>query len=840
MRIILFLFFAGLSSFVVAQHRSAVPAASPRIVNIVNFIRLLEPRDPAITEDVLYQTVVKQVVLMRQYHLRGTFLLQYDALMDGRYQSLLRSLPRDSFEIGAWWELPQPLIEKAGLKWRGRYPWDWHANVGFVTGYTPAERERLIDVYMADFKRIFGYYPASVGSWFIDAHSLQYMYDRYHIVASCNCKDQYGTDGYTLWGGYWNQAYYPSRTNSYMPAQHESAQIPVPVFRMLGSDPIRQYDNGLGGSRQGVVTLEPVYKFGGGDSAWVDWFFGAFTSSPDLGFNYTQAGQENSFTWDAMSKGLGIQFPLLARLRDQHKVRVETLATSGRWFREKYPVTPATTFSVGHDVAGSDKRTIWYDSRFYRTNILWEGGRLRIRDIHLFDERFPSVYESAAVDSTDCRFFTLPFVDGYVWSKPGRLAGLRLKAMVDGKAVELEGGDPSFVPMGPSRMRVDWPVKTMPGHFAIDLEEKTLSVQWVGKTKLDWFFELDVAEGADLPFGRMDDSTIDCHFEGMKYGVNATIGSFSKVHLPAVFTIQPTGGRIALNFGGQEPTQAHLFGEGVISTGDYETHPAFSPGGDTLYFLKGLPDANFFSICVSFRKNGKWTAPEVAPFSGRYLDADPFVTKDGKTLYFVSNRPVVEGGAVKPDWDIWKVDIGRKGWGVPVHLDSPINSSSSEYFPTMADNGNLYFGSGRKGGKGRSDLYVCRWVNGSYSAPENLGDSVNTADNEYEPFISPDEQFLVFMATYPNGLGNADFYISQRVNGVWSKAKRLPEPINSDATEWGGKMTRDGRFFFGSSRNKITDNLPRREDMKDLNLRLHSAGNGLGDIYFVDWKEVKF
>src|ERR1700753_548390 len=58
----------------------------PKIVNIVNFIRLLEPRDSAITEDVLYQTVVKQVDIMKKYKLRGTFLLQYDALIDPRYQ----------------------------------------------------------------------------------------------------------------------------------------------------------------------------------------------------------------------------------------------------------------------------------------------------------------------------------------------------------------------------------------------------------------------------------------------------------------------------------------------------------------------------------------------------------------------------------------------------------------------------------------------------------------------------------------------------------------------------------------------------------------------------------
>jgi hypothetical protein len=95
------------------------------------------------------------------------------------------------------------------------------------------------------------------------------------------------------------------------------------------------------------------------------------------------------------------------------------------------------------------------------------------------------------------------------------------------------------------------------------------------------------------------------------------------------------------------------------------------------------------------------------------------------------------------------------------------------------------------------------------------------------------------MATIPNGLSNADFYISYNLNGKWSRAKKLPLPINSDATEWGGKVTRNGKyFFFGSSRNIITDALPRREDMQLFEKRLHTTGNGLGDIYQVDFSSL--
>ena len=78
-------------------------------MNIINFVRQCEPRIERFTEEVLYETVVKQIESMNRHRLAGTFLLQYDALMDVRYQELLKGLPAERFEIGAWWEIPQPL-----------------------------------------------------------------------------------------------------------------------------------------------------------------------------------------------------------------------------------------------------------------------------------------------------------------------------------------------------------------------------------------------------------------------------------------------------------------------------------------------------------------------------------------------------------------------------------------------------------------------------------------------------------------------------------------------------------------------------------------------------------
>jgi hypothetical protein len=530
-----------LSSFssLIRKHRDTPPKEGRKIVNIVNFIRLLEPRDAQITQDVLYQTVVSQVEIMKKYKLPGTFLLQYDALIDPRYQKLLSALPKESFEIGAWWELPQPLIEKAGIKWRGKYSWDWHSDIGFSVGYSPAEREKIIDVYFADFKKIFGYYPKSVASWVIDAHSLNYMYDKYKIVASANCKDQVGTDGFTLWGGYWNQAYYPSRVNAYMPAQHAEKQLPVPVFRLLGSDPIRQYADG-----RTVTTLEPVYGHAGGNLQWINWFFQTFANDPSLGFNYTQAGQENSFTWDAMKKGLEIQMPIIAQLREQGKVQVETMAQSGQWFKKNYKVTPATTFTVTKDLGNSDKKTIWYNSRFYRINLLWEKGSLRITDIHLFNETVPDKYLNAVTTTNQSFFYTLPVVDGFLWGKAGNPAGLQLMDNAGGQEQAIKGGDPIFTNSGKSTAHISWPVQN--GSFEIDLKEKSIEVKLKGKPLAGWFLDFNATNRQNLPLTDIKADHMDYVFDNHPYQLVATKGSFEKPSNGSVFRIKPQGETIIL------------------------------------------------------------------------------------------------------------------------------------------------------------------------------------------------------------------------------------------------------------------------------------------------------
>lgn len=289
-----------------------------------------------------------------------------------------------------------------------------------------------------------------------------------------------------------------------------------------------------------------------------------------------------------------------------------------------------------------------------------------------------------------------------------------------------------------------------------------------------------------------------------------------------------------------EPT---VFAPGVISTGDYEVCPQFSPDGQTFYFVKSTPDANFWTIVFSNLENGKWTEPRVAPFSGQYSDADEFITADGKQMFFISRRPV--GSGISPNaagkLDIWVMDKTATGWSEPKNLGIPVNSEGSEYFPTATRDGTLYFGSGRPGGKGGIDLYRSRLVAGKYQQPENLGDAVNTAFDEFEPYVALDESFLIFMASgRPDGMGGFDLYISYNRDGQWTKAQNLGAPVNSAADELSPRITPDGKYFFwASTRSAIDKPKTKSWTSQELSTAYHSPQNGLGDIYYVELSALK-
>jgi len=519
-------------------------ADGPKVVNIINFIRGNEPREKV---DLL-APVIQQIRLAKQHHLPTTFLLQYDALVDPAFVKLLKSELGPDDEIGVWLEVVQPQVEAAGLEWKGRWAWDYNAAVGLTEAYAPDDRKKLMDVFMERFKTEFGRYPRSAGCWVLDAPTLNYLSDKYHIVAACNCKDQSGTDGYTLWGGYWNQAYYPSRLNAYMPAQTKDRQLNVPVFRMLGSDPVYQYDHSLGSGRQGVISLEPVYRPGGGSPDWTKWFFDVNFKAPCLAFAYTQAGQENSFGWPAMKVGLEDQYQRLEDGMKQGTLRVETLEKSGTWFRKTFPQTPATAVVAMNDFKNEGHRSVWYESRFYRVNFYWEGSSWRIRDLHLFNEAYPERYLNDRVTGSTCLYDTLPVMDGFHWSTAEEPAGIRaLVNTAAGTRELLANGPPTVTEDGPDSLLITLPV-TSGGEMRIHCRPSSLTLEMSGTSApADWGLELGWSPKKPTGIAASDVRSITYqhdHFDYVLRTNHATVARSS----PSSFLIRPTANNVVFDF----------------------------------------------------------------------------------------------------------------------------------------------------------------------------------------------------------------------------------------------------------------------------------------------------
>lgn len=518
------------------------------MVNIYNFIRNSDYRVRD-SQEVLYETTRKQIEVLKPTGLPATWALQYDALINPKYQALLKEQLGEKDEIAAWWEVPRQMAEKAGLKWRGHdHDWDSTANVGFSPGYSPADRRKLVDVYMAEFKSVFGYYPKTVGSWFIDEVTLEYMVKKYGIVASCNCKDQVGTDGYTLWGGYWNQAYYPSRLNAYMPAQTEKGQIDVPIFRMLGSDPIYQY-----GRVQGMFTLEPVYPGAGGSSAWVEWFMKNLIRQPSLAFAYTQAGQENSFGWDGMQKGFILQMELLEKQSKSGEIQVMTLAESGKWFKSKYPITPPTSMVALDDWKNEGRKTVWYNSRFYRMNLLWERDGFFIRDVHRFDEKVVSVTHDSALTTSALAYGTLPIMDGSLWSEKIR-AGIRPVLISDDGSTEplVAEGEPAVKELNKTDLGIRQPLRGG-GEFLMVCREADFSCVVTDEkgNAIRWALEITGGESMKSVVRKVKSGSVSYHSEDTDYELNSTTdaGEFRQLENGDIRISSGAAGKIGLIMG---------------------------------------------------------------------------------------------------------------------------------------------------------------------------------------------------------------------------------------------------------------------------------------------------
>ncbi len=242
--------------------------------------------------------------------------------------------------------------------------------------------------------------------------------------------------------------------------------------------------------------------------------------------------------------------------------------------------------------------------------------------------------------------------------------------------------------------------------------------------------------------------------------------------------------------------KAPLLAKDTISTNDVFGF-ALAPDERHAYFVKSYGGRDSLHLFQTEKENGAWAKPQKAPFSGKYKDIDPAFSPDGNLLIFNSNRPTSATDKTL-DFNIWGVRKTNRGWSAPYDLGNIVNSDSSDFYATLAANGNLYFTSLRPGGFGNTDLWRSVYKNGNYQTPENLGNVLNSKKGESNPFIAPNEDFLIFLSDAEGGFGDSDLYISFNQNGRWSVPQNLGPDINTAFAEFAPSLSPDGKtLFFG-------------------------------------------
>lgn len=268
-----------------------------------------------------------------------------------------------------------------------------------------------------------------------------------------------------------------------------------------------------------------------------------------------------------------------------------------------------------------------------------------------------------------------------------------------------------------------------------------------------------------------------------------------------------------------------------VATALAERDTAWTPDGRFLFYSI-FERHHGVIVTRGQRADGSWSAPEIASFSSKHSELEPFVTTDGAWLYFISKRPLP--GETEPgDWNLWRTPKTGDGWGQPEPLPAPVNTEHEEFYPSLTTSGDLYFTSDRPGGLGGEDIWVTSWTGDRWAEPVNLGDAVNSPGPEFNSLVAPDGSWLIFGAAREGDLGRGDLHIAFRGgDGTLLPAVNMGAPINSAALDYCPALSPDGeRFFFTS--NRVPGESPMPATYAELEAVVESPANGRDNIWWV-------
>jgi hypothetical protein len=314
---------------------------------------------------------------------------------------------------------------------------------------------------------------------------------------------------------------------------------------MLGSDPIYQYDIGLGkrgeyspSHCQAVATLEPAYLKCGGNPEWIDWYLNQNFKDDCLSFGYTQSGQENSFGWPVMEKGLQYQFKRFAELQKEGKISVQTLEETGSFFIRKYKETPASAMNITdcypfESFCEDGYKTFWFYNKYYRANLLYQNGALWFRDIYKFDENFAEKYVNERENTPNSVYENLPVMDGYKWSRDDIRAGIYFY----NKDGILKSEKLTYTAPDENTLTVTHEFKNNE-HIKITFKENLIKIEG----NAAWFLSFAFGKGVTLPIKSVEANKLNYLYRDYNYSIKLIKGRF--IDNNGIISAEPENGTV--------------------------------------------------------------------------------------------------------------------------------------------------------------------------------------------------------------------------------------------------------------------------------------------------------
>ncbi len=204
----------------------------------------------------------------------------------------------------------------------------------------------------------------------------------------------------------------------------------------------------------------------------------------------------------------------------------------------------------------------------------------------------------------------------------------------------------------------------------------------------------------------------------------------------------------------------------------YHDGPAYFAGDSVVAFTRSFRDksakkidnvrTDMLKVFYASRVNGKWG--ELQEFylnSPDYNVGHPALTPDASVMYFASDMPGGQGGT-----DLWKCDRKGDKWGPAVNLGPTVNTPGNELFPSVKQDGSLFYASDGLPGYGGLDIFSTHLKDGNWSTPKNLYAPINSSYDDFALAWMPGTIYGMFSSDRPGGIGWDDIY----------GFKKLPEP----------------------------------------------------------------